>query len=91
MAGLLPKLEKDYGPWPHKQLILFVKNKLKGGMEYAGAAETSYGSFKHELIHNYFGRSVLPMDGNAGWIDEAIASWNDYKLIIKSQRQLYVL
>jgi hypothetical protein len=48
-----------------------------GGMEYGGATMTSTGALGHELIHSWFARGVMPANGNAGWIDEAIASWRD--------------
>ena len=46
-------------------------------MEYAGATKTTLASLRHELDHSYFGRSILPVNGNAAWIDEAIALWGD--------------
>ena len=46
-------------------------------MEYAGATATEFGSLRHELDHSYFARSITPANGDAGWIDEAIASWGD--------------
>jgi hypothetical protein len=44
-------------------------------MEYAGAVSATKSSLFHELVHCWFGRSVLPMNGDAGWVDEAIAEW----------------
>lgn len=44
-------------------------------MEYAGAALTDLDSLPHELAHNWFGRSVMAANGNAGWIDEAMATF----------------
>lgn len=32
---------------------------------------------EHELTHSYFARGLMPANGNAGWLDEAIASWRD--------------
>lgn len=78
-------LEKRFGPWPHSQLVVYAKQKLRGGMEYAGAAESSHGAYEHELVHNFFGRSVFPVNGDAGWIDEAIASWNDFQRSIRNK------
>jgi hypothetical protein len=77
----LPDLEEKFGPYPHDKLILYG---TVYAIEYAGAAEVAGGSVLHELVHQYFGRCVLPADGNAGWIDEAIAHWvvsgcNEYK------------
>ncbi len=75
---ILKSLEKDYGPWPHAQMILYSNGKFKGGMEYAGAAISGWFAIGHELQHAYFARAVLPQNGNAGWLDEGIASWRDY-------------
>lgn len=75
--SVLNELESDYGAWPHSHLILYGTGYNKGGMEYAGATMTGLKSVGHELQHNYFARFVMPSNGNAGWIDEAIASWRD--------------
>jgi hypothetical protein len=29
------------------------------------------------MFHSYFARGVMPANGNAGWMDEALASWRD--------------
>lgn len=42
---------------------------------------TSLGAIGHEITHSWFGRGVMPANGNAGWIDEAIASWRDHGYI----------
>ncbi len=75
---VLKELEKDYGPWPHPQMILYSNSKLRGGMEYAGAAVSGWFAIGHELQHGYFARAVMPKNGSSGWIDEAIASWRDF-------------
>ena len=75
---VIKELEGDYGPWPHPQFILYGTGKLRGGMEYAGAAVSGWFAVGHELQHNYFARSVMPANGDAGWIDEAVASWRDF-------------
>ena len=74
--NVMAELEKDYGPWPHDQLIIYGTG-IRGGMEYAGATETSIVSLGHELQHSYFAKGIHPANGNAGWLDEAIASWRD--------------
>lgn len=74
----LKELEKDYGAWPHLQLILYANGKMRGGMEYSGAAVSGWFALGHELQHGYFARSVMPANGNSGWIDEAVASWRDF-------------
>lgn len=73
---VLKELEADYGPFPHDQLIIYGTG-LKGGMEHAGAVETSIASLGHELQHQYFAKCIHPANGNSGWLDEAIASWRD--------------
>lgn len=72
---VLQELEADYGPFLHPSLTIY--NAGQGGMEYCGATITSFEALGHELIHSYFARGVMPANGNAGWIDEAIASWRD--------------
>lgn len=69
------ELESDYGAWLHPQLIVY--NAGMGGMEYCGATMTDTGALGHEMFHSYFARGVMPANGNAGWLDEALASWRD--------------
>ncbi len=70
-------LEEDYGPWPHDAFLVNAVGPFNGGMEYAGATWTSLRALRHEMDHSYFARNIMPGRGNAGWIDEAIASWGD--------------
>ena len=70
------ELERDYGPYPYDQMIIYGTG-IKGGMEYAGATDTSIVALGHELHHFYFAKGVFPANGNSGWMDEAIASWRD--------------
>lgn len=72
---ILDELERDYGPFLHPSITVYVAGM--GGMEYSGATMTSESALGHELYHSYFARGVMPADGNAGWIDEALASWRD--------------
>jgi hypothetical protein len=69
------ELERDYGAWPHAQLIIY--NAGMGGMEYCGATMTDSGAVGHEMFHSYFARGMMPANGNSGWLDEALASWRD--------------
>jgi hypothetical protein len=71
------ELEADYGPWGHKGLVAYETLPGTGGMEHAGATQTSFGALDHEMLHSYFAKGVMPANGNSGWIDEAIASWRD--------------
>ncbi|MBD65223.1 MAG: hypothetical protein CME62_08450 [Halobacteriovoraceae bacterium] len=73
---VMRELEADYGAYPHDQLIIYGTG-LRGGMEHAGATETSIVSLGHELFHFYFAKGVHPANGNSGWLDEALASWRD--------------
>lgn len=71
----LAELEKDYGPWPHAQVLIYGAGS--GGMEHCGATITSHYALGHELTHSYFARGIMPAHGNSGWVDEAVASWRD--------------
>jgi hypothetical protein len=72
------ELEADYGPWPHNQLIIYG-NAPSGGMEHSGATITALSAVAHEMFHSYHARGLMPANGNAGWMDEAIARWRDNK------------
>lgn len=74
--SVINELERDYGPYAHDAVYVFAKG-LRGGMEHSGGTETSYVSLGHEIFHFYFAKGVMPANGNAGWIDEAFASWRD--------------
>lgn len=74
-TDIIQELESDYGPFPHPAIIIY--NAGQGGMEYCGATMTSASALGHELFHSYFARGVMPANGNAGWLDEALASWRD--------------
>lgn len=75
--AIVDELQRDYGPFPHPSLTVYVTASPSGGMEFSGATITSEGALGHELFHSYFARGVMPSDGNAGWIDEALARWRD--------------
>lgn len=72
---ILKELEKKFGEWAHPSLVVYIAGM--GGMEHSGATITSESALGHELTHSYFARGVMPVDGNSGWMDEAIASWRD--------------
>ena len=76
---ILAELESDFGAYPHSSVIIFARGGWPFPMEYAGAATTTFGALRHELNHSYFARSVIPANGDAGWIDEAIAIWWDHR------------
>lgn len=73
--SLLAELEGTFGPFPHESVTAYLAGS--GGMEHCGATMTSLSALGHELTHSWFARGVMPSNGNAGWIDEAIASWRD--------------
>jgi hypothetical protein len=75
---IFKELEADYGPWAHKGLVAYETIPGTGGMEHSGATQTSLAALDHEMLHSYFAKGVMPANGNAGWIDEAIASWRDF-------------
>lgn len=69
-------LSSRFGKYPHQYAVLYNSQSLKGGgMEYSGATITSPFALPHEIAHFYFGRGILPANGNAGWIDEALATY----------------
>lgn len=72
---IIKELENDYGPFPHPSVTVYQAGM--GGMEYCGATMTEFSALGHELFHSYFARGVMPANGNAGWLDEALASWRD--------------
>lgn len=81
----LRALESTFGPYGHDGLLIYATEHVKrwkyfGNMEYCGAAIADLGALKHEITHSWFGRGVMPANGNAGWIDEAIASWGYQRL-----------
>ena len=72
----LDGLESKYGPFLHQSVTVFIAGN--GGMEYCGATMTDMWALNHELTHSYFARGgLMPANGNAGWLDEAITTWSD--------------
>lgn len=77
LPGWFAELERDYGPYSHDGFVAYMTAD-GGGMEYVGAAVTSFWALDHELTHSWFARGVMPSNGRSGWLDEAVASWRDY-------------
>ncbi len=75
VLSVIKELEGDYGAFLHPSITVY--NAGSGGMEYCGATITEWRALGHELFHSYFARGVMPANGNAGWVDEALASWRD--------------
>lgn len=71
----MKEAESNFGPYPHSSFIAYLVES--GSMEYAGAARTSIESLAHEAFHSWVGRNVMPQNGNASWLDEAITHWRD--------------
>jgi hypothetical protein len=75
---VFPFYERLFGAYPHRSLVIrmvdFSQSKHHS-MEYAGAIVSNLASLRHELTHMWFGRGVFPANGQAGWLDEAIATW----------------
>jgi hypothetical protein len=81
VLATMKELEAAFGPYAHQSMLAYIAETGEpglAGMEYCGATITSPGVLAHEIAHSWFGRGVLPANGNAGWIDEAIATWRDY-------------
>ncbi len=76
-VATLKELDGDYGPFRHPRLVVYASPFFGGGMEYMGATITNLFAIEHEITHSYFGRGLIPARGNAGWVDEALASWRD--------------
>jgi len=73
MIADLSAMEQNFGPFLHPSLTGYIAGS--GGMEYCGAFTASESAVNHELYHSYAARGIMPADGNAGWIDEALAVW----------------
>lgn len=75
VRGILVDLHSHFGPFPFERLLICSAAGSLRPMEYSAAVVSSLSTLGHELSHCYFGRSVSPVDGDAGWIDEGIAAW----------------
>lgn len=77
---VVKELEERIAPWPHPKLLIQIFEG-SSGMEYHGATASGIEDLKHEIIHSYFARGVMPADGKSSWIDEAVTEWitHDYQ------------
>jgi hypothetical protein len=73
----LGEMSARFGTSGHKRFTVLLDPTFPGGMEFAGAAVTASFAVGHEIAHSWFARGVMPANGNAGWIDEGIATWRD--------------
>jgi len=72
----LPELRRRFGPFPALHgLNIFLFSDSGGGMEYYGGTITSLSALRHEVLHSYFGCSVVLRTYPDSWIDEAVTSW----------------
>lgn len=71
----MKELESRFGPFPHPSVTVLLTG-AGGGMEYSGATVSSIYALPHELGHSYFGRGIMPANGDVGWLDEALATWS---------------
>jgi hypothetical protein len=80
---VVKELEERIAPWPHPQLLIHIFEG-SSGMEYHGATASGIEDLKHEIIHSYFARGVMPADGKSSWIDEAVTEWitHDYQRLV---------
>jgi hypothetical protein len=76
LESWLPELRRRFGPFPALHgLSLFLFNDAGGGMEYYGGTITSLSALRHEVLHTYFGCSVVARTYPDSWYDEAVTSW----------------
>ena len=73
----LEEMTAVFGPSRYRRFLILVDESFPGGMEFAGGAITSSAAARHEMCHSWFARGTMPANGNAGWIDEGIATWRD--------------
>jgi hypothetical protein len=81
----LPELRRRFGPFPALHgLNIFLFSDSGGGMEYYGGTITSLSALRHEVLHSYFGCSVVLRTYPDSWIDEAVTSW--FEEIMRGQQ-----
>ena len=74
---ILTQLEVEIGPYPYEKLLIHLVPEDLGGVEYVSAVVSEQKNLRHEIFHQYLSRGFMPANGNAGWIDEAVATWYD--------------
>jgi hypothetical protein len=76
LESWLPELRRRFGPFPALHgLSIFLFNDAGGGMEYYGGTITSLNALRHEVLHSYFGCSVVAATYPDTWYDEAVTTW----------------
>jgi hypothetical protein len=85
LESWLPELRRRFGPFPALHgLNIFLFSDSGGGMEYYGGTITSLSALRHEVLHSYFGCSVVLRTYPDSWIDEAVTSW--FEEIMRDQK-----
>lgn len=67
-------LAADFGPFPMPSMQILLLDWWDG-MEYYGGTITGLGALSHEIIHMYFGTSLVNATWRDTWIDEAVTEW----------------
>jgi len=75
LAGWLPQLIREIGPFPMPQGLSVFLVSRGGGMEYFGGTITTVRALRHEVTHMYFGCSAVARTYRDSWWDEAVTSW----------------
>jgi len=73
----LPQLQSELGPYPAPPGLSVFLVSEGGGMEYYGGTITSLYALRHEVLHGYFGCSVVMKTYRDSWLDEALTEWYD--------------
>ena len=85
LESWLPELRRRFGPFPALHgLNIFLFSDSGGGMEYYGGTITSLSALRHEVLHSYFGCSLVLRTYPDSWIDEAVTSW--FEEIMRGQK-----
>lgn len=73
----LPELQRDIGPYPAPRGLNVFLVSRGGGMEYYGGTITALWALRHEVLHGYFGCSLVERTYRDSWLDEALTQWFD--------------
>ncbi|MBT9547198.1 MAG: hypothetical protein IV090_17530 [Candidatus Sericytochromatia bacterium] len=87
IRSTLFEFEHQYGPYAFPQLLVKLYSLQTGdlplsqeySMEYGGAIVSRLELIPHEICHMWFGRGASPQDAQAGFVDEVICDWYDYR------------
>lgn len=87
IRSTLSEFERQFGPYAFPELLVKLYSLQTGdlplsqeySMEYGGAVVSRLELIPHEICHLWFGRGAAPQDGQAGFVDEVICDWYDYR------------